>query len=98
MDDLLCRQFFLQPQRTNQRRYEALRAFFVQGQRLAEIADRLGYRVSALKSMVCRFRATCVRVDPPPFFFPTGVGDLLAGDAQKTARDPNPRPWRMSVS
>ena len=90
MDDLLCRQFFLQPQPTNQRRYEALRAFFVQGQTLAEIADRLGYRISALKSMVCRFRATCARGDPTPFFFLTGVVDHLANDARKTERDPNP--------
>jgi len=98
MDDLLCRQFFLQPQPTNQRRYEALRAFFVQGQTLTEIADRLGYRVSALKSMVCRFRAACARGDPPPLFFLTGVGDLLASDARKTARDPNPPPLLMLVS
>ena len=97
MDDLLCRQFFLQPQPTNQRRYEALRAFFVQGQTLADIADRLGYRTSALKSMICRLRAACARGDPPPFFSPMGVGDLLASDAPKTERDPNPPPLLMPV-
>ena len=98
MDDLLCRQSFLQPQPTNQRRYEALRAFFVQGQTLADIADRLGYRVSALKSMVCRFRTACARGDPPPFFFPTGGVDLLASDGRKTERDLNQPPLLMPVS
>ena len=68
MDDEYCRLFFLQPHQTCQRRYEALRAYFIDGQPLAEIADRLGYRVSSLKSMVCRFRASCVNGSSPPFF------------------------------
>jgi hypothetical protein len=67
VDDALCRQFFLQPQETFHRRYEALRAYFLDGLPLAEVADRFGYRLSALKSMVCRFRASCVHGGPPPF-------------------------------
>ena len=88
MDDELCRQFFLQPHETLQRHYEALRAFFLDGQPLAEIADRFDYRTSSLKSMVCRFRASCTNGGPPPFFFRTGAvappGD--AGVKTKTGR------------
>jgi hypothetical protein len=32
MDDNACRRFFAEPEPTFQRRYEALRAFFVEGQ------------------------------------------------------------------
>jgi hypothetical protein len=38
MDDIPCRQFFLEPVETYHRQYEALRAFFVQGRQLKEIA------------------------------------------------------------
>ena len=57
MEDRHCSQDFLAPQQTSHRRYEALRAFFVAGEPLAVVAQRFGYTVSALKSMVCRFRA-----------------------------------------
>lgn len=89
MDDDLCRQFFLQPQATRHRRYEALRAFFIEGQPLAAIAERFGYRLSSLKSLVCRFRASCVHGNPAPFFFPTGVDALPANVAAKTVTGPN---------
>jgi len=65
--DELCRQFFLQPQATFHRRYEAFRAYFIDGQSLATVADRFGYRRTAFKSLVCRFRAACARGEPPPF-------------------------------
>src|SRR5262249_46234028 len=43
------RQYFLAPQQTTQRRYEALRALFVTGEPLAVVAQRFGYKISALK-------------------------------------------------
>ena len=73
MDDERCRQFFLQPQATFHRRYEALRAYFLDGQPLAEVAERFGYRLSSFKSLVCRFRASCANGGPPPFFLRTSV-------------------------
>jgi hypothetical protein len=76
MDDELYRQFFLQPQGNSHRRYEALRACVLDGQPLAEVADRFGYRVSSLKSMLCRFRASLANGGPPPFFFRTDVDAL----------------------
>jgi len=83
MDDEPCRQFFLQPNETLQRRYEALRAYFLEGRPLAEIADRLGYRLSSLKSMVCRFRASCAQGSSPPFFFRTDADAPTVGGAAK---------------
>src|SRR5262249_19951507 len=44
MDDSHCRQYFLVPQETSQRRYEALRAIFLEGVPLAAVADRFGYK------------------------------------------------------
>jgi hypothetical protein len=57
MDDERCRQFFLEPTETAHRKYEALRAFFVEGRQLQEIAQQFGYQESSLRSIVYRFRA-----------------------------------------
>jgi helix-turn-helix protein len=89
VDDELCRLFFLQPQQTVQRRYEALRAYFLDGRPLADIAEHFGYRRSSLKSLVCRFRAACARGQPSPFFFRTAAAAPPAGAASKTAMGPN---------
>jgi hypothetical protein len=67
MEDRHCCQYFLAPQQTSHRRYEALRAVFVAGEPLTVVAERFGYKVSALKSMACRFRAECRRGSTPPF-------------------------------
>jgi hypothetical protein len=92
MDDEPCRLFFRQPQQTFQRRYEALRAYFLDGRPLAEVAERFGYRMSGLKSMVCRFRAACARSEPPPFFFRTDADDPPVGDAVKIKTAPSHPP------
>jgi hypothetical protein len=76
MEDRHCSQYFLAPRQTTHRRYEALRAVFVAGEPLAIVAQRFGYKVSALKSMACRFRAECRRGSTPPFSCPTAVGDV----------------------
>jgi len=69
MDDEHCRQFFLEPTETAHRKYEALRAFFVDGRPLQEIAQRFGYQESSLRSMVYRFRAQMQNNDFRPFLF-----------------------------
>jgi hypothetical protein len=89
MDDELCRQFFLQPQATFHRRYEAFRAYFIDGQPLAEVAARFGYRLSSLKSLVCRFRAACTNGGPPPFFFRTAADAPRGDDGVKSKTVPN---------
>ena len=44
MDDTGCRGFFLEPVATYHRQYEALRAFFIEGRRLHDIAQQFGYQ------------------------------------------------------
>src|SRR5712691_9834669 len=48
---------FAQPAQVNQRRYEAVRAYVLEGAPLAEAAARFGYSPSALASLVRDFRA-----------------------------------------
>ena len=87
MDDPRCCQFFLQPHNIWHRRYEALRAYFIEGRPLADIADQFGYRRSALKSMVCRFRAACNNGAPSPFFSRMPADGQPAAPARKIKTD-----------
>src|SRR5260221_13602090 len=48
---------FAQPTQVNQRRYEALRAYVLDGAPLAEAADRFGYSPPALASLARDLRA-----------------------------------------
>ena len=75
MDNTPCRQFFLEPAETYHRRYEALRAFFVDGRRLKDIAQQFGYQESSLRSLVCRFRNHLKTDTVPPFLCRHGSGD-----------------------
>ena len=45
MDDTCCHDFFAHPSSTLHRRFEALRAVFLDHRPLAEIARQFGYRV-----------------------------------------------------
>jgi hypothetical protein len=81
------RRFFLEPEQTFHRRYEALRAILVDDEPLDRVAERLGYKPSALRSMLSRFRADRRRGVAPPFFSPT-VADDPAGPAAKGADRP----------
>jgi len=90
------RQFFLEPQQAFHRQYEALRAVFVEGQPLEPVAVRFGYKVSALRSMVSRFRADRRGGVTPPFFART-VADgpaahrrAEAAPLRKSPRSPTP--------
>ncbi len=47
---------FLEPQNANQRQYEALRAYFVEGLASAEAAARFGYTPGSFRSLVHQFR------------------------------------------
>ena len=67
MDNTRCRQFFLEPTETYHRQYEALRAFFVEGRRLKDIAQQFGYQESSLRRLVCRFRNHVKTDTVPPF-------------------------------
>jgi hypothetical protein len=75
MEGIPTSRFFLEPEQTFHRRYEALRAVFVDDEPVDRVAERFDYKLSALQSMISRFRADCRRGVAPPFFFRTGAGD-----------------------
>jgi helix-turn-helix protein len=76
MKDTFCRRFFLEPTQTLHRRYEALRAVFVDQQPQMEVAKRLGYTYATLRRWVSDFRAQCRAGQAPPFSCPRSTGDL----------------------
>ena len=59
---------FLQPASPRQRRYEALRARFVDGCSSAEAARRFGYAPGSFRNLCSQF----LRSDDPDFLFPAG--------------------------
>ena len=65
MDDSLCLRYFLQPDDTLHRRYEALRAYFVQQRPLREIATQFGYTYDTLRQVIHEFRIQCRAGTPP---------------------------------
>jgi hypothetical protein len=77
MDGQLGRRFFLDPQLTFQRRYEALRAVIAEDRPVTEVAARFGYKPAALSVMISRFNAQLRRGSVPPFFL------LMAADAHR---------------
>ena len=99
MDDQPCRSFFLQPRSTFQRRYEALRAFFIEGRPLAEVAAQFGYKPTALNVLISRFRHDVRGQDIPPFSSRTAADDPRAPRVGRTkagrTRLPSPisGPW-----
>jgi hypothetical protein len=90
MDGTPTSRFFLEPEQTFHRRYEALRAVFVDGEPLDRAAERFGYKLSALRSMISRFRADCRRGVTPPFFFRTGAGAPPGDPAPRGESPSNP--------
>jgi hypothetical protein len=78
VDDSRCLRFFLEPTDTLHRRYEALRAYFVEQCPLQEIARRSGYSYNTLRDLICDFRARSRDDQIPPFSSPLGWGDRHA--------------------
>ena len=97
MDASHTRRFFLEPQQTFQRRYEALRALFVDDDPLERVAERFGYKPSALRSMASRLRADCRRGVATPFFSPTAAGGPSGRCRPRTDRSPR-RPTSRTVA
>lgn len=84
MDGQPCRHFFLEPQLTFHRRYEALRAFFVEDRPVPEIAAQFGYKPTALKVMISRFYTQFRQGNVAPFLSMTVEEDRLASSDAKT--------------
>ena len=83
MQDILCRRFFSEPSQTLHRRYEALRAVFVDRQPQTDVAKRFGYTYDSLRRLVSDFRAQCQAGQVPPF-------SSLRPAAARRARITNP--------
>lgn len=66
-------EFFTQPSSAAQRRYEALRAYLLDGEPAATVADRFGYTTASLTSAVRDFRAGA-----RDFFVPVKPGPKTA--------------------
>jgi transposase len=73
--------FFTAPDAAAQRRYEALRAYFVEGATAAEAAERFGYTRASVQAMVRDFRA-----GDRDFFVQRRPGPRVA-PAKQAARD-----------
>ena len=78
MNDTFCENFFRQPTQPLHRRYEVLRAAFVEHRPLQEIAQQYGYRYGSLRNLVARFRGQCQSGQVPPFSPPRPVAGLTA--------------------
>jgi transposase-like protein len=76
MDDIRCYQFFQEPSDPPQRRYEAIRAVFVDGLSQKQAADRFGITHGALRKQIHEFREACHNGSPAPFFFQLAEEDL----------------------
>ena len=65
-----CRRFFLQPEDTRQRHYEALRAYFVEGRPSHEVARAFGFTPGSFRILCHQFRRNRL----PSFFAPSRRG------------------------
>ena len=73
MDDTGCRGFFLEPVATYHRQYEALRAFFIEGRCLHDIAQQFGYRRPRYARWSVGFVPKC-KLARSPLFCATAAG------------------------
>ena len=74
MDDTPYREFFARPTHPYHRRYEALRAVFLDGRSQKDVAEHFGYRYSTLRQMVYEFRRQGHNPgDASPFFASRGA-------------------------
>ncbi len=74
-------EFFTAPDAVAQRRYEALRAYFVEGATAAQAGERFGYTRASMQAMVRDFRA-----GDRDFFLARRPGPRVA-PAKQAARD-----------
>ena len=97
MDDSPCLRFFLEPTDTFHRRYEALRAYFVERRPLKEIAQLSGYSYNTLRDVICDFRAQCRASRVPPFSRAPSWGDRDATARSRLSLRRSP-PLRIAES
>lgn len=93
MDDTAYREFFTAPDQTYHRRYEALRAVFVDGRSQKEVAEEFGYTYGSMRQLVLEFRRHCSDQDKPTesFFFETVEADVPPLSLRTTTNPPSRR-------
>ena len=89
-------QYFTEPASSAQRRYEALRAYFLDEMPAAEAADRFGYSTASIHQMASLLRQgrltlfAGTRPGPPAPARPGPVTPATAGCAAGTCRSARP--------
>src|SRR5512143_587438 len=81
-DKLTFARYFLEPANSTHRRYEALRAYFIDGLPSAQVAARFGYTPGSLRVLVHQFRH-----DPERPFFVHPAHEIMPRSRQKRLRD-----------
>jgi hypothetical protein len=94
VDDSPCLRSFLEPTSTLHRRYEVLRASFVERCPLKEIAQQSGYSYNTLRDVIGDFRTRCREDRVPPFSRQPDPGghDWTVRSCQSPRK---PRLWRI---
>lgn len=98
MDDTHARRFFQEPSSAQQRQYEALRAFFMEGLTPKEAALRFKYSPGAFRVLLHQFRVACAAGTPPPFSPSLAEDDRLLSQPKPSQpsstrrRSPTPAP------
>jgi hypothetical protein len=82
MDDTACREFFARPTNPYHRRYEALRAVFVEGRAPKDVAEQFGLAYRSLRQLLYEFRQHCRHSADGSPFFESGKWDGLPGRRQ----------------
>src|SRR5512144_1561591 len=98
MDDTFCRDFFLHPTQPLHRRFEVLRAFFVDHQPLPEIAHTSGYAYGTVRNLVAQFRAQCRARHIPPFSSSHRVAAPATMPSTSIAPNRNPQSLPIAAS
>ena len=75
MSGQACEQFFLQPSDPVQRRYETLRAVFVDKQPMKDVAQRFDVHYGTVRNWASKFRAQQDQRQSSPFFSRPNVAD-----------------------
>jgi len=90
MDDTAYREFFTDAEQTYHRRYEALRAVFVDGRSQKEVAEEFGYTYGSMRQLVLEFRRHCDDDDKPneSFFFEMDGPNVPLPSLRTTSKAP----------
>jgi hypothetical protein len=92
MDDTAYREFFEQPTQTYHRRYEALRAIFVDQRSQKEVAQVFGFTYDSMRQLVREFRQYRDSENMPAEspFFEMSMSDAPLPKTTKSRSRPSP--------